>query len=896
MTDDSAAPPESPQIGGAVVCEGYMMKKKSSRGAIRRSIGLKWVTRYFILYPDGRLVYFKTKPSNPADRDAGTTVCLSIADCAVDRVATSDLAGDRGLVPNSFYLTTLTGNKTLLVTQGPVEHKRWMKTFRSFGTTMSKEIARTVAPNPPSTAAPQAVESVESAKSNRDGPPIPISIGGDTSHQGGSHHGDSVIEEVDEAAQNLMSTAAATNEAVVAAETEEVNEAKRREVEIESSQQAVPPETATSEEKQAEVIQKTPSETLEELKRQISDFHKREADYGELQPSESQELDKLQRQISEFAKQNVGEVDRMAEEEVPEPQIPTENEMIEEIDSIKNEMIEEIDSITKSLPHSKVTEVAAAPVALDRMDSESVEDVTDRVETSPKPSKAKMAGVGVKEAGDSEEEDDSPAEGGGTVFQRIGTVVEPTEDTSPTDLENDPEAKPGSVLSKPNGHPEVTEEGVEAPTMEEVEAMAAEDSTEKYAVNILARVFAHGNGIEDFHATVDQKRCLYGLFATSHDELKSDGTGKKDDGKDKPLSAFSVECTGPSSSPDESNQFTKMLPEIHAYCRMHLTLRSATGDRPLSYGPDLKDRMVEVLSPEKEEDTLGALPDEQSFISKGSKDRTPVMSMGRGVNTMNLSAADAEDSMTRLSKAEGTAYKHVIEVEGADNAPTGEDVLAIVREQMGFPYNWVLFNPSKKELVIKDAGSGGVLEITKLLQNDYDDCVLFGLVRMSFSGEFGRRQFWAGIEWKGENCYSVKAMRQFNDSIGPMSRLIGDRSFTLSNVSAAEMTPELFVGRLKRSCNVGDIDLTVELMRNAHKEEQEAIKKFWRDIERKVRERESAAERKRKEAEMKEIERGRRVTIRMHEERKGRWDRMNATEILQDLGKDGMAGWVLLEF
>ena len=620
-------------------------------------------------------------------------------------------------------------------------------------------------------------------------------------------------------------------------------------------------------------------------------------------------MDKLQRQISEFAKQNVGEVDHMAEEGAPEPRVPTEDEMIEEIDTLKNEMIEEIDSITKSLPHSKAAEVAAAQVTMDRMDSESVEDVTDRVETSPKPSKAKVAEHVVEEKAsdevtdnDLEEEDKPSEEGRGAVC----TPVEPAEDMlPPTEMEKEPikkadeaEAKPEPIQLKSEEEPE---EEVEAPTIEEVEASAAEESTEKFAdffmlvtrdspVNVLARVFAHGNGVEDFHRMVDKKKCLYGLFATRHDELKSDFsdvTGKKVDGKDRlpPLSAFSVECTGSSSSPDESSQFKKMLPEIHAFCGTHSTLRSATVDGPLSYGPDLKDRMVEVLSMEKE-DMVGALSDKGSV---DASNKMSVMSMGRGVNTMNLSAADAEDSMTRLSKAETTAYKHFIEVEGADNAPTGEDVLAVVREQMGFPYNWVLFQPSKKELVIKDAGSGGVMEITKLLQKDYNDCVLFGLVRLSFSGEFGRRQFWAGIEWKGENCYSVKAMRQFNDTINPMSQLIGDRSFTLSNVSAAEMTPGLFVGRLKRSCNVGDIDLTVELMRNAHEDEQKAIKAFWR-------EKEIAAEKKRKEAEIKDVERRRRVADKMLEERKSRWDRMNATEILEDLGKDGMPGWVLLEF
>ena len=43
-----------------------------------------------------------------------------------------------------------------------------------------------------------------------------------------------------------------------------------------------------------------------------------------------------------------------------------------------------------------------------------------------------------------------------------------------------------------------------------------------------------------------------------------------------------------------------------------------------------------------------------------------------------------------------------------------------------------------------------------------------------------------------------------------MAKLIGDRSFVLSNMTASEMTPEMVVERVKRSCDVKDFDVTVE--------------------------------------------------------------------------------------
>jgi len=64
-----------------------------------------------------------------------------------------------------------------------------------------------------------------------------------------------------------------------------------------------------------------------------------------------------------------------------------------------------------------------------------------------------------------------------------------------------------------------------------------------------------------------------------------------------------------------------------------------------------------------------------------------------------------------------------------------------------------------------------------------------------------------------------------------MAKLIGDRSFVLSNMAASEMTPEMVVERVKRSCDVKDFDVTVVTMKSGHDEEQKAIAGYWAQFE-----------------------------------------------------------------
>mmetsp|Transcript_34221 Transcript_34221/g.65174 ORF Transcript_34221/g.65174 Transcript_34221/m.65174 type:complete len:546 (+) Transcript_34221:3-1640(+) len=136
----------------SIAMQGFMMKKKqaalSSRSLLRRTVGAQWITRYFILYKDGKLVYHRERPTTALKvgdisltaTDEGAKpdgiICGNVAECRIHRVRdASDLAGemdkDAMRVANSFYVVVpRTGSSTLLVTRGPAEHKEWFMSFR----------------------------------------------------------------------------------------------------------------------------------------------------------------------------------------------------------------------------------------------------------------------------------------------------------------------------------------------------------------------------------------------------------------------------------------------------------------------------------------------------------------------------------------------------------------------------------------------------------------------------------------------------------------------------------------------------------------------------------------------------------------------------------------------
>jgi len=136
----------------SIAMQGFMMKKKqaalSSRSFLRRTVGAQWITRYFILYKDGKLVYHRERPTTALTvgdisltaTDEGAKpdgiICGNVAECRIHRVRdASDLASgmdkDAMRVANSFYVVVpRTGSSTLLVTRGPAEHKEWFMSFR----------------------------------------------------------------------------------------------------------------------------------------------------------------------------------------------------------------------------------------------------------------------------------------------------------------------------------------------------------------------------------------------------------------------------------------------------------------------------------------------------------------------------------------------------------------------------------------------------------------------------------------------------------------------------------------------------------------------------------------------------------------------------------------------
>ena len=112
----------------SIMMQGYMMKKKTSSPSLIQIITLKWVTRYFILHADGKLVYYRD--SNLGKEEL---LCTNVADCNIERVKTKDFDSRADYVNNSFYIAVPGGGKTnctLFVTHGPADFKRWIRSFR----------------------------------------------------------------------------------------------------------------------------------------------------------------------------------------------------------------------------------------------------------------------------------------------------------------------------------------------------------------------------------------------------------------------------------------------------------------------------------------------------------------------------------------------------------------------------------------------------------------------------------------------------------------------------------------------------------------------------------------------------------------------------------------------
>ncbi|KAL7487735.1 hypothetical protein ACHAW6_013309 [Cyclotella cf. meneghiniana] len=392
-----------------------------------------------------------------------------------------------------------------------------------------------------------------------------------------------------------------------------------------------------------------------------------------------------------------------------------------------------------------------------------------------------------------------------------------------------------------------------------------------------ARVFAHGDSLDELTKALTDEAVLYGLVTTSLEETMDDETYASTSPQPyhSKLKAFSIEYIGKRADPTQTEKFVQHLGEIISYCKSCSYLKDLHPVR-CHDNAKVREEIVSVLQ----------------VLEDGNEEEE-----NEEISTVGAILPNFEyDSSSGL-----TAYKNALQTQDPADIPSGSQVLACVRQQMGVPYNWVLFQPSQTELIVEDAGSGGVIEMTNVLNDCYNDRVLFGLARVSFMGEtFGRRQIWFGLEWSGEDCTSVKMIRQLRDCALRMTEFIGERSFTMTNVSASDMTPDAVCAWVKRSCDVTDYELSVTSMNAAYIDEQKVIKEYYQKIAEK-----EAAMRMAKEAKRKEQLRKERLWLRqettdnmapLRNERREKWSKMKVPDILQNLGeKDSLSGWVLLQ-
>eukprot|EP00927_Polykrikos_kofoidii_P014742 TRINITY_DN16509_c0_g1_i1.p1 TRINITY_DN16509_c0_g1~~TRINITY_DN16509_c0_g1_i1.p1 ORF type:complete len:507 (+),score=132.38 TRINITY_DN16509_c0_g1_i1:71-1522(+) len=176
--------------------------------------------------------------------------------------------------------------------------------------------------------------------------------------------------------------------------------------------------------------------------------------------------------------------------------------------------------------------------------------------------------------------------------------------------------------------------------------------------------------------------------------------------------------------------------------------------------------------------------------------------------------------------------------------PSAGEVLEIVKDSKGVPYNWALFQPTVDKLVLEDAGSGGVMELSSFLGTNCSDKLLFGLCRVAFGCGRLRRTFNFMVVWQGEKCGGVKAIKLKHECESFMEQQMGEHSFGITGSVADDVSPEAVVAKASASCTVdsGDGDgLSVASMIAAFEEEQESVKQYYANIELKKRAAEDAA-------------------------------------------------------
>ncbi|KAL9178757.1 hypothetical protein ACHAXT_003888 [Thalassiosira profunda] len=779
------------------LCEGYMMKKKRASGSSRallRSLTLKWVTRYFVLYENGKLVYFKDKDASA--KDPGDVLCDNAGACAIERVTAADLAGREDAVANSFYVCAPGRGrgrgrgaeaKTLLVTHGPADFKRWILAFRKCeGAAVNvPEVAA-----PPPALAPVAEIAVQAKEEGEEEVPsdIPKEVGG---------------------TWGMKPTDSPSDEEVERAPEKDGGEAPFDE----SPSKPAPPLVA--EEASPEPVEAEVEDTPES---------------SEALPVEADAPDAPQ-----------------AAEAAPEPPTESDADIEAAVQLLEEERRKELKALMKDRSRGKDGRKAAMDAAKERYDGLIEEAKNGKFAT---PMEAKAAATG-----GAEEEAEAPVAEEGAPEAPVAEVSHEATKAAVEAIEAPKEEViVEKVIPGKNDEQRAAAESAiaalnEAPQKEVVEEEAPEAEAPQREGDMSVQVFAYGDTFDEMHTKLSgddhENRRLVAILITSLEEMQRGHTEGDKNG------AFLIDLAG-------NNKVHHLLEIERMFCESDASLFRKTHSIFYDEEEGTKEQIVTILEASRGED-------------KKAPKRPPA-------EIPAMYSPEGPGAQTAFKKAEPT--------------PTGEEVLTVVREALGTPYNWVVFKPSKKELLIEDAGSGGVMEMANLLGGSYNDRVLFGLARISFVGDtFGRRTFMAGLEWKGDECRSVKMKMQLNQCLPPMAKLIGERSFTLSNLSASEMTPEMIVDKAKRSCNVKDFSVTVEALKKGHEAEQEAIKAYWDKVQS---HRTAEEERAKREAEEEE-EMRKKFDGDAKGLRRWKWSRMSAEKLLADLGGHNLPGWVLLE-
>eukprot|EP00986_Skeletonema_menzelii_P002757 scaffold790_cov149-Skeletonema_menzelii.AAC.2 len=786
-----------------IAMQGMMMKKKSKSGLLSS----KWVMRYFILHRDGKLVYYHEKTETGAETNnnkKSEVLCNNVGECTIDVVKASDLAGRVDSVANSFYITGKGRSKgavqrTLLVTNGPNDFKRWMLAFQNMKAEMLHGVDSGVKDD----------ENDISPKKDEANIPLQISFNS------------AEVKTPQDSSPDEKPTVALQQSVRFAAD-----------VDIKSKEDQEDAKSVTFSFQDAQLIREAVSgddKSVTFSERSVTFSDRDDVISGDRSVTFSDYDSEIILDGGSGDERSGGAVTFSDyEDEIIIDAIPGDERSVTFSD--RDDVISGDRSVTFS-DHEDEIILDAAP-----NDESVVNGVSWKDE--------------VIEIRDAEE---------------VASAVEEADETAAK------EEAPAEVIEKHQ------DEDVD----DTVTANEACQFNEKENFADKIKVFKYGDHYDDMTEALDGDKVLFGIITTSVEELLDDEAYVETEPKPNhsELTPILIQYTG-----SEVDYFKNNEHEIKSLCDRFC---SDEGLISVVYSSKVETRnRILSLMGEAHQDEVSPVvtPDSPSKVpQKAAQLRTM-----RVVDTGGL-----------------TAYKHALNVQGADVVPDGPALLRIVREPMGTPYNWVLFKPSKEELLIEDGGSGGVMELAEVVHRDYNDQVLFGLARVSFAGDFGLRQFWCALEWKGENASGVKALRAYNDCLAPMADLIGDRSFTLSNSSAMDLSPQIVVDFVKKSCNVEflglGLDMTVQALERAHEKEQKAIEEYWDKLEAKEKAKQDAiAEKLKREEEEREA----RLKIRtnklaeakdIREKRKNRWSKMNTPDLLEDLGKLDLSGWVLLQ-